>query len=695
VKQMKSASLLPAALALLLFGPALTAQSTLSILNASLPSGSVGVAYSQTLQVTGGLPPYSWSASGALPSGLAINPVGTLAGTPTVSGTFAITLFVVDSNRATTSKPFSLTIDGGGTRLAVTTTALSTGSVGTPYSQTLSASGGTLPYTWAAGQGFPSFFSLDTNTGIISGTPTTPGSFSFPVQVTDAVRNTATGTVSVTINPSPLTITTLPPIFNGTVGVAYVQTFRASGGTSPYAWSILSGGTGDLALDPASGNLQGTPQSASTLNFTVQVTDAAKQTATQSYSLPINTPTLAITLGSALPAGTVGIGYSQRIAVTATGGTSPYTWSIGAGSTLPPGLLFTPSTLTLSGTPTTAANFSFNLSVQDAASATATRSIGITIAASGLSFTTARQFPDGTLNQAYSATVAASGGQPPYRWTASGLPTGITINPATGQLSGTPTAAGNFGIAITVTDGALTSLSDRFTLNINLPAAPNATLSGLPATVAPAQQFPIQVAIDSPFPAPITGTAILTFGPDSGPTDRTVQFASGGTSASFTISAGNTTPDLPLAIQTGTVSGTITISLRLQAGGIDITPNPAPAISTQIARAAPVIRGVTVNRSGTTVNVVVTGYSTAREVTQAVFAFNAASGQSLQPSASSITVDVTSLFGAWFLDPNNSQFGSVFILTQPFTITGDVNSVIPTSVTLTNRVGSATASVSQ
>ena len=63
----------------------------------------------------------------------------------------------------------------------------------------VSASGGTLPYTWAAGQGFPSFFSLDTNTGIISGTPATPGSFSFPVQVTDAVRNTATGTVSVTL----------------------------------------------------------------------------------------------------------------------------------------------------------------------------------------------------------------------------------------------------------------------------------------------------------------------------------------------------------------------------------------------------------------------------------------------------------------------------------------------------------------
>src|SRR5262249_1043663 len=109
---------------------------------------------------------------------------------------------------------------------------------------------------------------------------------------------------------------------------------------------------------------------------------------------------------------------------------------------------------------------------------------------------------------------------------------------------------------------------------------------------------------------------------------------------------------------------------------------------------APVIRGVTVNRSGNTINLVITGYSPAREVTQAVFAFNAASGQTLQTSASSITVDVNTLFGNWFQDPNNGQFGSVFTLTQPFTVTGNINSVIPTKVTLTNRPGSTSFDIS-
>jgi hypothetical protein len=319
----------------------------------------------------------------------------------------------------------------------------------------------------------------------------------------------------------------------------------------------------------------------------------------------------------------------------------------------------------------------------------------VIIAPATLTITTSRQLANALLNAPYSQQLAAAGGQPPYRWSANGLPAGLTINATSGQISGTPTAAGTFGIAITIADSALANYSDRFTMNVNLPQPPPVTLSGLPNTVAPAQQYTVQVSLGSTYPAPITGQAILSFSPDTGPTDRTIQFSSGGTTANFTIATGSTTNDVPLAIQTGTVSGTITISLRLQAGGIDITPSPAPSVTTLISRDAPVIRSVQVNRSGTTVNVVVTGYSTAREVTQAAFAFTAASGQTLQPAASSIVVDVNSLFGNWFLDSANSQFGSVFIFTQPFTVQGDPTAVIPVSVILTNRIGSATAPISQ
>jgi hypothetical protein len=677
-----------------LLGTVLSAQIPLSIVNNSFPTGTVGQVYAQALGATGGIQPYVWSATGQIPPGLQVNSVGTISGTPTAGGTYAFTLTVVDARQTSVSKSLSILITGpGGTRLTVNTTTLPSGNLGQSYSQTLTASGGAPPYQWAAGTGFPSFLTLDTAAGTVSGTPTAAGTFTFSVQVTDSVKTTATGTVNLTIISPPPSITTLAPIFGGTVGVPYVQTFRATGGNPPYTWAVVTGNTGGLTLDPATGNLQGTPQTAGTFTFTVQATDRSGATAAQAFSLIINAPTLSITVGSSLPAATVGVAYTQKLPVVANGGTPPYTWSLVAGSV--PGVTFDPAGLTLSGTPSTAGAFNLTIQAADSANLTTTRSLSLTVNPASLSITTLRQLPDAMLNQPYSQSVAASGGQPPYQWSMNGQPTGLTINPTTGQITGTPTAAGNFGIAITVRDSALANFSDRFTLMVNLPAGPGATISGLPATAAPAQQYTLQIQTDSTYPAPISGQAILSFSPDTGPADRTIQFSTGGTTATFDIPVGSTSASAPIAIQTGTVSGTISITLRLQAGGIDITPSSAPTITAQVARAAPVVKSVQVNRSGSTINIVVTGYSTAREVTQAVFAFNAASGQTLAPSASSITVDTNSLFGNWFVDPANSQFGSVFIFTQPFTVQGDATAVIPASVTLTNRTGSVTSNISQ
>ena len=665
----------------------LSAQSPLTIVNTSFPPGAVGQNYAQALTATGGTAPYTWAANGQIPPGLVFSPVGTISGKPTTGGTYPFTLIVTDARQNSAAKSLSIVISGPGpTPLTITTTTLPAGAVGQSYSQTLAATGGTPPYQWAAGTGFPSFLALDTSTGTVSGTPTAGGTFSFPVQVSDSANHTSTSTVTLTVNNPPLSITTLAPIFNGTVAVPYVQTFRASGGNPPYTWAITQGDPGGLTINSSTGDLQGTPQTAGTFTFTVQATDRSGATAAQSYSLVINPPTLVITVVSPLPAGAVGVAYSQKLPVAVSGGTPPYTWSVISGSV--PGLTFDPATLTLSGTPTTGGTYNLTIQVADSTNLKTTKSLSLTVSAASLSITTTRQLPDGRLNQPYTQLIAATGGQPPYRWSANGLPAGLTINSTTGQIAGTPTAAGNFGVAITVSDAALINFSDRFTLAVSLPTGPAVTISGLPGTADPAQQYTLRLDTDAPYVSDISGQAILSFSPDSGPADRTIQFSTGGTTASFDIPAGSTTSSTPLAIQTGTVSGTITISLRLQAGGIDITPSPAPVITAQVARTAPVIRSVQVNRSGSTINIVVTGYSTAREVTQARFAFNAASGQSLAPSASSITIDANSLFGNWFLDPANSQFGSVFIFTQPFTIQGDANSVIPVSVTLTNRVGS-------
>ena len=138
-----------------------------------------------------------------------------------------------------------------------------------------------------------------------------PGSSSFTVRVTDSASATTTAALSVTINPAALVITTssLPA---GTVGVAYSQGLSASGGTTPYAWSVASGSLpAGLSLG-AGGTISGTPGSAGSSSFTVRVTDSASATTTAALSVTINPAALVITTSS-LPAGTVGVAYSQGL----------------------------------------------------------------------------------------------------------------------------------------------------------------------------------------------------------------------------------------------------------------------------------------------------------------------------------------------------------------------------------------------
>lgn len=102
------------------------------------------------------------------------------------------------------------------------------------------------------------------------------------------------------------------------------------------------------------------------------------------------------------------------------------------------------------------------------------------------------------------------------------------------------------------------------------------------------------------------------------------------------------------------------------------------------------ITATQVSRTSNSLTIAVTGYATDLGIGQAVFTFGAASGQTLQPAASSLTLNVSSLFASWF---GSSDLGGQFLLTQPFTIQGDPTAVIPLTVTLTNRLGSVTANI--
>jgi hypothetical protein len=182
------------------------ASNNLAIVTSSpLPAGTQSVAYSQTIQAVNGSTPYSWGlapGSNPLPAGLSLNSgTGVLSGTPTTAATYTPTIRVTDSVAATSDQAYSITINASSSAPTITTTSpLPAGTVGTAYSQTIAATGGTAPYTWTITSGSIPGLSLNSSTGVLSGTPTTPNVYSITAQVTDAVAGMGSKAFSVTIN---------------------------------------------------------------------------------------------------------------------------------------------------------------------------------------------------------------------------------------------------------------------------------------------------------------------------------------------------------------------------------------------------------------------------------------------------------------------------------------------------------------
>jgi len=219
-------------------------------------------------------------------------------------------------------------------------------------------------------------FSSQPGFGTLNQTSTTTATYIAPNAVTTAttVKVIITSvdfpkqSASVTINVVPPPTITTTSLSTATLNAAYSATVTASGGLPPLAWSITAGAlpTG-LSLGPStSGTVQitGKPTVAGTYTFTITVTDAAGYSNSEQFTLAVSS--LTITTTSPLPPGTVGSVYdSPGLQFAATGGTSPYTWSVASGSSLPAGLTLVPSTGILSGTPTAAGTYNFGITATD------------------------------------------------------------------------------------------------------------------------------------------------------------------------------------------------------------------------------------------------------------------------------------------------------------------------------------------
>lgn len=448
----------------------------LAITTNSLSNGVVGLAYSGALAASGGSGAISWSvATGSLPAGLSLSG-STISGTPTAAGSATFTVTATDSGTPvqTAHQSLSITINS---KLAITTTTVPNGVVGTAYSASLASSGGAGTIGWSVASGtLPAGLTLST-AGAISGTPAAAANSSFTVQAKDSgtPQQSVQQALSISIYAGlTITTTSLP---NGTVNSSYSATLASAGGTGTVTWSVSQGNLPAGLTMSSGGVISGTPTASALSNFTVSATDSSSppQTKTQALSIMIS-PVLSITTTS-LPAGTVGTAYSQNIQTS--GGTLPISWSVTSGS-LPAGLALAGNSIgvgVLSGTPTASGSSTFTVTAKDSSTPAVSVNQQFTLLLNNPPLTiTTTTLANGTTNTAYSAALQATGGTPPYTWTVatgSTLPSWLTLSGSgtSWKLSGTPTTAAVANFSLTVSDSSVPVQSQTQALTLTVASA--------------------------------------------------------------------------------------------------------------------------------------------------------------------------------------------------------------------------------
>ena len=257
-------------------------------------------------------------------------------------------------------------------------------------------------------------------------------------------------------------------------GVPYSISLSASGGVKPYSWDIATGTLPPgLQLGASSGVISGVTDFAGSYLFTAQVTDSNGERATVDLTLTVST---ALTIvESSIPAADAEMPYAASL--SAAGGIAPYQWSLAAGS-LPPGVQLQVSTGTLSGQTALPGSYPFAAKVTDSGGQSATKQFTLMVSAT-LAIVNSALSP-GEAGTPYAATLAATGGMPPYYWSIVGgsLPSGLLLQASSGSISGVIAAAGSYSFTARVNDsyGQIATLA--FNLTVSRSSSPPIVLNG-------------------------------------------------------------------------------------------------------------------------------------------------------------------------------------------------------------------------
>ena len=414
------------------------------VINSALvASGGEGVVFTP-YQITATNPPHTGFGATGLPPGLTVSPTGLITGTPAAAsaGLYPVTISATNAT-ATGNATLNITIS----QQAPVNTSLAPppGQTGVPYSFQITANFAPTSFNAA---NLPPGLSVDTATGLISGTPTSVGTFNTATitSINGSGSDTDIVTFSITLGPP---VISSPATAGGAVGFPFTYQIVASNAPTLYAISSIPPG---LTFNTGSGLLSGTPTANGTYAGTMSATNATA-TATVPLTITIAIGVPAVT--SATVAGATGVAFNYQ--VVATNGPTSF-----AASGLPAGLAINTANGQITGTPTASGTFTVNLTATNG-TGSGSGVLTLNIALSGPVVTSSPSVTVQTGQSFFYRIVATNG---PHTYTATGLPAGVSLDPLSGIINGTITAGGGvYDVLITVTNATGTT---NFVLRITV-----------------------------------------------------------------------------------------------------------------------------------------------------------------------------------------------------------------------------------
>jgi hypothetical protein len=564
---------------------------------------------------TGGMGTLSYTVLPTLPMGLTLaGSTGAITGTPTVTSSATnYTVTVTDTNGATSTVMFSLTVNAAvAATPAVGSTTLTENHMTTPFTP-VTSSGGTGALSYSVSPALPMGLNLSTSTGAITGTASVASpATTYTVTVTDANSATATATFSLTVNTAVVAtqaIASTMPTENH--AAASFTPVTGANGTGTLTYSVSPALPMGLNLSTSTGAITGTASVASpATTYTVTVTDANSATATATFSLTVNT---AVVATSAVASTTLTENHvaTPFTPVTGSGGTGTLSYSVSP--TLPMGLNFSTSTGAITGTASVASAIT-TYTVTDANNSTAIATFSLTVNAA-VAATSAVSSTSLTVTQLATpfTPVTGLGGTGTLSYSVlPTLPMGLNLSTSTGAIAGTPTvtsSATTYTVTVMDANGATATATFSLAVNMATPAivftVPNHTFGDTPFAVSATSNstgaFTYSVVSGL---ATISGSTVTLNG--AGPVvleaskAADADFVASSKNASFTVAAGtptivfmvpnHTLGDAPFAVSaTSNSTGTFTYSVvsgPATISGSTVTLNGAGPVVLEASEAA-------------------------------------------------------------------------------------------------------------